>query len=53
LLISKIQQGRPILIVLRMLSFAPMEGDAVSRIQPFENQRGGAMSQLGTIGVGQ
>ena len=50
LLISKIQQGRPILLVLRVLSFAPMEGDAVSRTQPFENDLGGAMSQLGTIG---
>ena len=52
LLISEIQQGRPILLVLRVLSFAPVEPNAVSGIQPFENDLGGAMRQLGAIGVG-
>ena len=52
LLISEIQQGRPILLVVRVLSFAPVEPNAVSGIQRFENDLGGAMRQLGAIGVG-
>ena len=50
--IREIQQGCPILFVLSVLAVTPVQSDAVSGVQPFENDFGGAMRQLCPVRIG-
>ena len=39
-------------MVLIVLALAPVQSDAISGVQPFENDHGGAMRQFGPVRVG-